>query len=83
MTRAERVLAYLSARPNTWVAGMELMTAEVGGTRAGGRMLELKRKGHRIESRPDPLKRSNVWQYRLVVDVKPEQTSLFGSDVAA
>lgn len=80
MTRAEAIFAYLAARPNEWVAGMELMTAEVGGTRAGGRIEELRKAGHRIESRPDPLRRSAVWQYRLIVPVKPEQLTL--EDVA-
>lgn len=76
MTRKEAVLHYLQARPNQWTPGMELMNAEVGGTRAGGRILDLRADGHQIESRPS--KRSAVWEYRYVP--KDEQLTLL--DVA-
>ena len=72
MTRKQAVLAYLQARPNQWVAGMELMNAEVGGTRAGGRIHELRQEGYEIERRSS--ERSAVHEYRLVVpDVAPGQ----------
>lgn len=66
MTRREAVLRYLQARPNQWTPGLELMNAEVGGTRAGGRIHELRLQGHQIERRPS--ERSAVWEYRLVVE---------------
>lgn len=75
MTRRQAVLRYLQARPNIYVPGMELMNAEVGGTRAGARMEELKKEGHDIRSRPS--KRSAVWEYMLrVEDVAPGQIPL-------
>ena len=64
MTRRAAVLVYLQARANQWTPGMELMNAEVGGTRAGGRIEELRKAGHNIQSRPS--KRSAVWEYMLV-----------------
>ena len=64
MTRKEAVLRYLQAHANTWVAGMELMNAEVGGIRAGARMEQLRKDGHNIKSRPS--KHSAVWEYMLV-----------------
>jgi hypothetical protein len=75
MTRKEAVLRYLRARPNQWVPGMELMNADVGGTRAGARIFDLREDGHEIENRPS--KRSAVYEYRLVVpDVAPGQVDL-------
>ena len=72
MTRKQAVLAYLQAHPNQWVAGMELMNAEVGGTRAGARIMELRQEGYEIERRSS--ERSAVHEYRLVVpDVAPGQ----------
>jgi hypothetical protein len=65
-TRAQLVYEYLAARPNQWVPGMEIMSKEVGGTRAGGRILELRQAGHLIERRPS--KTSAVHEYRLVVE---------------
>lgn len=62
-TRRERVLEYLQQRPNTWVPGLELMNAEVGGLRAGARLYELRLEGHDIIRRPDPA--SAVHQYML------------------
>ena len=72
MTRREAVLRYLQAHANSWVPGMELMNAEVGGTRAGGRIEELRKAGHNIKSRPS--KRSAVWEYMYVDE---RQLSLF------
>jgi hypothetical protein len=79
MTRREKVLRYLQARPGVWVPGMELMNAEVGGTRAGGRILELRAEGHQIDSRPS--RRSAVWEYKYVTP--GVQATLFGDEVAA
>ena len=73
VTRREAVLHYLQAHANTWVGGMKLMNAEVGGTRAGGRIHELRKEGFVIEARPS--KRSAVFDYRLVDE---RQMSLFG-----
>ena len=64
MTRKEAVLRYLQAHANHWTPGMELMNAEVGGTRAGGRIHELRKEGWVIERRLS--KRSAVHEYRLV-----------------
>ena len=72
MTRRDAVLRYLQARANQWTPGMELMNAEVGGTRAGGRIHELREMGYIIEARPS--KRSAVFEYRLVDE---RQMSLF------
>ena len=72
MTRREAVLRYLQAHANTWIPGLELMNAEVGGTRAGGRIHELREMGYVIEARPS--KRSAVFEYRLVDE---RQMSLF------
>jgi len=74
VTRKEAVLRYLQARPNQWVAGMELMNAEVGGTRAGGRIHELRLEGHHIERRAS--RRSAVHEYRYVAPAVQE--TLFG-----
>lgn len=68
LTRRQRVLQRLQATPGVWVPGMELMNAQVGGTRAGGRIFELRREGYTIEERRDPEHRSAVSQYRLVED---------------
>ena len=72
MTRKQAVLRYLQAHANSWVAGMELMNAEVGGTRAGGRIHELRKEGWVIENRPS--KYSAVHEYKLVDE---RQMSLF------
>ena len=77
MTRKEAVLRYLQAHANEWVEGMRLMNAEVGGTRAGGRIHELREMGYVIEARPS--KRSAVFEYRLV-DLR--QTTLGFEDAA-
>jgi hypothetical protein len=65
-TRRDLVLAYLQRHAGQWVAGMELMNAEVGGIRAGARVFELRRLGYTIERRSS--RRSAVDEYRLVVD---------------
>lgn len=77
MTRRQAVLRYLQAHANSWVAGMEIMNAEVGGTRAGGRILELRREGYVIERRPS--KYSAVHEYRLV----DERQTTLGFEEAA
>ena len=80
MTNRDRVLAALMAHPNQWVSGRDLVDAG-GGWRYGARVYELRKQGHVIEERPEPDSESRVGQYRIVVE--PEQTSLFGKDVAA
>lgn len=82
MTNRDRVLATLMARPNEWISGVEFVAAG-GGYRFGGRIHELRQAGHVIEERADPERRSAVHQYRIVIPVEPQQTSLFGEDVAA
>lgn len=80
MTRREIVLAALKARANEWVSADELVAAG-SGWRYAARVWELRQAGHRIEERRDPTGRHATGQYRLIVE--PEQTLLFGSDVAA
>ena len=70
-TRKQLVLEYLQARPNQWVSGLDLMNKWVGGMRAGARMLELRKEGHDIRSRPS--KTSDVHEYVLIVETKPVQ----------
>lgn len=82
MTNRDRVLAALRARPNQWLSGHDLVDAG-GGWRYGARVYELRQAGHVIEERRDPTGRTSVGQYRLVVDVKPEQTTLFAPGEAA
>lgn len=87
-TRRNRVLNALRERRGEWVPGMQIMNAEVGGTRAGGRIHELIAEGHVIESRPDPTGQSAVWQYRYVsgpndpIDVPPGHAGVFVGGVA-
>ena len=77
MTRKQAVLRYLQAHSNEWIPGMALMNAEVGGTRAGGRIHELRQMGYVIENRPS--KYSAVHEYRLV----DERQTTLGFDEAA
>lgn len=70
-TRKQLVLERLQATPNEWVPGMDLMTKEVGGTRAGARIFDLREDGHKIVTGNDP--NSDVDRYMLVV--KPTQLS--------
>jgi hypothetical protein len=77
MTRREVVYTVLRERANEWVSGSVLVEAGAG-WRFGGRIEELRKAGHTIESRPDPTGRSAVWEYRLVIaDVAPGQVALW------
>lgn len=68
------MLAVLRDHSGEWVDGMDLMNAAVGGTRAGGRIEELRKAGWNIESRPDPRPYIAPWQYRLIE--RPVQLTL-------
>jgi hypothetical protein len=46
----------------------------VGGFRYGGRIEELRKLGHNIEGRPDPSRRTRVWQYRWIAPEPVQQT---------
>jgi hypothetical protein len=67
MTRREIVWNVLRDNANTFVSGNTLVAAGAG-YRFGGRIEELRKAGHTIESRPDPTHKSAVWEYRLVLD---------------
>lgn len=65
-TRKALVLARLQATPGVWVSGVELATAEIGGSEGLKRLRELRGEdGWPIEERPDPSSKT-AWQYRLV-----------------
>jgi hypothetical protein len=68
-----RVLHRLQAAEGAWVSGLALYTPDVGGLRYGGRIEELRKAGHNIEGRPDPSRRTRVWQYRYIA---PEPVQL-------
>jgi hypothetical protein len=75
---SNRDIAYnvLRDHANEWVSGMTLIAAGAG-TRFGGRIEELRKAGHNIESRRDP-SGAAVWEYRLVIpDVAPGQVALW------
>jgi hypothetical protein len=71
---ARRVLDRLRAADGAWVSGLTLYTPDVGGLRFGGRIEELRKLGHHIEGRPDPSRRTQVWQYRWVAPEPVQQT---------
>jgi hypothetical protein len=66
---SNRDIAYnvLRDHANEWISGNTLVAAGAG-YRFGGRIEELRKAGHAIESRPDPTHKSAVWEYRLVLD---------------
>mgnify|MGYP006173171977 CR=1 FL=1 len=68
ITRKQRVLDYLMARPNQWVDGPELASPSVGGSEGLRRKRELEAEGHVIEERRHPDRRRAVHQYRVVTD---------------
>jgi hypothetical protein len=67
MTRREVVWNVLRENANQFVSGNTLVAAGAG-YRFHGRIEELRKAGHTIESRPDPTHKSAVWEYRLVLD---------------
>lgn len=64
-TRAEQVYDRLAASLGEWVPGMEIMNAQCGGSRGGGRIYELRKEGFSIDTRPDPDPMVSPSQYRL------------------
>jgi hypothetical protein len=66
MTRRSVAYTVLRENANEWISGNTLVAAGAG-YRFGGRIEELRKAGHTIESRPDPTHKSAVWEYRLVL----------------
>ncbi|CAB4199542.1 hypothetical protein UFOVP1336_48 [uncultured Caudovirales phage] len=65
-TRADKILALLQHAGGQWVYGASLLSPEVGGSRFSARIEELRKKGHRIEGKPDPRANHALWQYRIL-----------------
>lgn len=69
-SKEEQVLAYLRARRNEWVNGLEFRTADVGGASGDRRCRALAEEyGFDIQRRP-PATGRGVWDYMLVEDPK-------------
>jgi hypothetical protein len=69
---SNRDIAYnvLRDHANEWISGNTLVAAGAG-YRFGGRIEELRKAGHTIESRRDP-SGAAVWEYRLVIEDSQE-----------
>jgi hypothetical protein len=65
-TRRGQVLHRLRLARGEWVSGVELATAEVGGSEGLKRLRELRAMGYPIEERPHPDAGRSSWQYRIV-----------------
>jgi hypothetical protein len=65
-TRRGQVLHRLRLAKGEWVSGVELATAEVGGSEGLKRLRELRAMGYPIEERPHPDAGRSSWQYRIV-----------------
>jgi hypothetical protein len=78
MTRRSVAYTVLRENANSWVSGNSLVAAGAG-YRFGGRIEELRKAGHNIESRRDP-SGAAVWEYRLIIeDVAPGQETLWAA----
>jgi hypothetical protein len=66
VSKRDIVFNVLRDNANAWTSGNTLVAAGAG-YRFGGRIEELRKAGHTIESRPDPTHKSAVWEYRLVL----------------
>lgn len=66
LTRKQQVLKHLKDRPNRWVNGTELATAEVGGSEGLRRLRELREAGEPIEERKHPHQGRDIHQYRYI-----------------
>lgn len=64
-TNKDRCLSVLRSASGGWVAGATLLKPDVGGSRFGARIEELRKLGHLIESSRDP-GGSALFRYRLV-----------------
>ena len=76
-TQADRVLETLRGADGAWVRGAELLHPAVGGSRFGARILELRKRGYKIERRTDP--KSAIHQYRLSSDTRIETQTVVES----
>ena len=66
MTRKDKVLNLLRENLNVWIEGPRIASPEVGGSEGLKRLRELREDGHKIETKPHPNKKRDVWVYRLV-----------------
>ena len=68
-TNKSRIMDVFRSADGEWVRGARLLHPEVGGSRFGARIEELRRDGFNIERRRDP-NGSALHQYRLVSSAK-------------
>lgn len=66
MTRKEAVFNLLKENLNEWIDGPDIANPEIGGSEGLKRVRELREDGHSIETRKHPVKKRDIWQYRLV-----------------
>jgi hypothetical protein len=70
MTRKEQVLERLQRAGARWVDGPDLATEECGGSEGHRRLRELRAEGYPIQERRHPDVRRDIWQYRLLYEVR-------------